>query len=629
MKKIGFILILTSLFFYSCNNDNDDMDNNLVSEIENENNDIASIVNHTIDFGNIPGKTQISKKFTFYNKYGKEITIDSTSFSSNNFKLQDSYIDEIIQDKESIEIILSNNTNNEFAEITKITDSLYIYYDQTKFIVPIKANVIPYNGFDFEFIINSINIPDSKIGESSTGTLKLSTNYDFDAKITIKYPDGYSGTKDTIIINGHKETEIDIIFSPKENKEYKSNIVFETLFGYSLSTEINAGIILPHFKYINKFNSTPHYIRLGISDITKTNYDIKRADSNNTSLYDQRFTNQASISGNSVINTEDILLNYNDTLIIHQAENIISISFAKWDSEIPDDFLELCINLIDANSIFLGSNIEIIPPNLFANTKIKNLNYAFKDCTNLKSLPQDLLSHTTELVDIVGIFQGCQSLENIPPDLFVTNPNISDFSSVFAQTKIKIIPNDLFKNNTKAKSFNSTFLDCQSLSAIPADLFKSNIEVTDFTSTFKNCTALTEIPKNLFSNNSKVSSFESTFENATNISVIGENLFPSSWIIIGTDPHTDINNGTADVEFYKIFEGITSFTYKTTSDFANIPGTIKSNQFLRLYLDDASYATTPRTIEASDGIYVWAGGKVLSSVVGYDFMPGPGFWLKK
>ncbi|MCT4613956.1 MAG: hypothetical protein N4A49_03660 [Marinifilaceae bacterium] len=628
MKRLSLILIIISIGLFSCNNEIDNLYNDPSNSNGNGNSGNELITKTSIDFGNFPNNMKISHKFIFTNDSDKDITIDSTGFFDNNFKLKNPPKNQSLKTKESIELEIENNTGTEFPETKEIQDSLYIYTDGTKHIIPIKGTPNPNNGSDFKITINSINIPSSELGKSSTGSLNLSTNYNFDTKIVLEFPEGYSSTKDTVNLIANQGNDVEIKFSPIEDKDYKSDLKIKTLFGYNTTTELNGKIVSPQFKYVNTFYGTPHGIRLGISDISNTNYDIRRGNSSTPSLYNQKFTNQASVSGNSVINTQDISLEYNDTLIIHQPENIISISFAKLKTEIPEDFLRFCINLVDAYALFYQSEIETVPEKLFANNpKILNLKYAFQDCEYLKSLPQDLLSHTTKLVNILGLFQGCTALESIPVGLFDTNLEIDDFDSVFRETKINSIPIDLFKNNTKAKTFSNTFLGCVNIPAIPANLFKTNTEVTSFLKTFMNCNELTEIPTNLFINNTKVSSFESTFEGNNKITIIGENLFPSSWTtILGSEPNVEISNGTDKVEFYKILEGVAQFKYKTSANFADIPPVIKSNRFFRVYFNP-DLGNEHGSIEAADGNYKWTGQKSVGSNSTYDFLPGSGSWV--
>jgi len=155
-----------------------------------------------------------------------------------------------------------------------------------------------------------------------------------------------------------------------------------------------------------------------------------------------------------------------------------------------------------------------------------SMDHLFESCTNLTSVPENLLANNPSMINFSSTFENCTSLQSIPADLFLNNQDATNFWATFANcTSLQGIPADLFTNNTNAVDFGLTFDDCTSIQGIPADLFDSNPSAYDFHGTFGGCTSLQSIPVTLFNNNTNVTSFDYAFNGCTGI---GTNL-PEWW----------------------------------------------------------------------------------------------------
>ena len=155
---------------------------------------------------------------------------------------------------------------------------------------------------------------------------------------------------------------------------------------------------------------------------------------------------------------------------------------------------------------------------------LSSIDNMFKDCINLKSIPEDIFDNSTDIKSAVSTFEGCTNLRTIPLGLFDNNINITTFENTFWKSGLTSIPIGLFNSNNKVTSFNSTFKSCYGLVSIPANLFSNNKLVVDFHATFARCAALTAIPNNLLVNNPTVQTYSYMFSECSGITNLPSNL---------------------------------------------------------------------------------------------------------
>ena len=230
-------------------------------------------------------------------------------------------------------------------------------------------------------------------------------------------------------------------------------------------------------------------------------------------------------------------------------------------------YIELCnvskIYEPEPDKVFVeysNSTLSEIPEWLFSKKIESRKISTFKNCKNIKTIPENLLRKNINLEDVQGIFSMCKGLTSIPEDLFKYNINISKFDYAFADcTGLKDIPEGLFKYNVNAKEFFRTFYNCTGLKSIPENLFKECRNAEYFYSTFEKCTGLTNIPENLFEHNTNANSFMSAFEGCSDISYIPDK-------IIETLKKVKENGGNAS----RVFIGCTS-----ASNYNSIPSYMK------------------------------------------------------
>ena len=113
-----------------------------------------------------------------------------------------------------------------------------------------------------------------------------------------------------------------------------------------------------------------------------------------------------------------------------------------------------------------------------------------------------------DLTDFSDAFKSCTSLQSIPENLFANNPDAISISYAFyGCTSLQSIPANLFANNRKVTNFFNTFLNCWNLTGESPYTMIDGQKVhiyeranypehfttpTDFKYTFSSCTGLTD-----------------------------------------------------------------------------------------------------------------------------------------
>lgn len=103
--------------------------------------------------------------------------------------------------------------------------------------------------------------------------------------------------------------------------------------------------------------------------------------------------------------------------------------------------------------------------------------YAFKDCTSLEEIPDNLFANCSQITTFTSTFEGCTSLKNIPENLFKNCPNVIDFGSTFMDSGITSLPQNLFNGCPAALFFNDTFAECENLTGKAIPLWNRRISI--------------------------------------------------------------------------------------------------------------------------------------------------------
>lgn len=90
--------------------------------------------------------------------------------------------------------------------------------------------------------------------------------------------------------------------------------------------------------------------------------------------------------------------------VFYNCKNIISI---------PENLFKYNINATTFDNAFAESGITSIPENLFANNpNITAVNYAFRNCTHLSNIPQNIINKCMSIHSRFSVFAGCTSASN-------------------------------------------------------------------------------------------------------------------------------------------------------------------------------------------------------------------------
>ena len=147
---------------------------------------------------------------------------------------------------------------------------------------------------------------------------------------------------------------------------------------------------------------------------------------------------------------------------------------------------------------YYNAKFSEIPEWLFSKKVTAEYMSAFRNCKNIRSIPENLFNECRNVKNFNFTFDGCTGITSIPENLFKYNTEAESFVNTFnGCTGIINIPESIFKHNTKVQQFHYTFSRCTGITSIPENLFKYNIENNFFTNTFDGCTGIINIPEKI------------------------------------------------------------------------------------------------------------------------------------
>jgi hypothetical protein len=206
---------------------------------------------------------------------------------------------------------------------------------------------------------------------------------------------------------------------------------------------------------------------------------------------------------------------------------------------VPEDLFSKCNELTDVRHCFSGcASLVSIPPNLFSNcpnvSGIVSFYECFSGCASLVSIPSNLFSSCDGLRGAAfgWCFANCSSLKSIPADLFSNCPSVSlveTFEYCFSGcSSLVTLPSKLFADCSSVYDFRNCFENCSSLSSVPFDLFSGCMKAMMFTSCFQNCSSLISVPSELFSSSPEAYHFTCCFSNCTSLTEVPVSIFDNN-----------------------------------------------------------------------------------------------------
>ncbi|MCD8206539.1 MAG: BspA family leucine-rich repeat surface protein [Bacteroidales bacterium] len=180
-------------------------------------------------------------------------------------------------------------------------------------------------------------------------------------------------------------------------------------------------------------------------------------------------------------------------------------------------------HLYSSNISSSGNPLPLTAVKQWGKTGLTDMQYAFRYCENLVSLPEHTGDAFADVTTFYYAFSHC-GITKIPTDIFEKCSEVKTFGSAFRGcSSLKNAPS--FENCTKVTTFDCAFYECTSLEEIPARMFNSPV-ATDISYVFYNCNALKSIPaEGIFINCPKADTFEGVFYNCTSLEEIPEGLF--------------------------------------------------------------------------------------------------------
>ncbi len=196
-------------------------------------------------------------------------------------------------------------------------------------------------------------------------------------------------------------------------------------------------------------------------------------------------------------------------------------------TSIPEDTTESFAEVESFYETFYGcSGLTEIPENLFKYaTKATDFSYCFSSCTGLTSIPENLLANCVSAEEFYSTFNGLTGVTEIPEKLFANCTKATTFQQVFrACSALTTVPEKLFANCPEVENFQDVFSACSSLESLPA-LFTNHPKATNFQTAFQNCPKLTDIDPNLFSGCTGATTFTQVFQQCSTLVAIPTGLF--------------------------------------------------------------------------------------------------------
>ena len=200
---------------------------------------------------------------------------------------------------------------------------------------------------------------------------------------------------------------------------------------------------------------------------------------------------------------------------------------------------------------------------------ITSMDGAFRNCSNLVTIPEGLFDKCTEITILEWTFSNCKNLQSIPKGLFDKCTEVTSFYWTFANCiSLQTIPEGLFDYNTKVTSFRGVF-GCSGITSIPEGLFDHCTEVTSFEDAFY-CTNITTVPTGLFDNNRKVTAWHEVFKGCTNLT--GESPYTTIQVD-GVDTKVHLYERELYPEYFTAPTNYSNCFYRCTglTDYSSIP----------------------------------------------------------
>ena len=150
---------------------------------------------------------------------------------------------------------------------------------------------------------------------------------------------------------------------------------------------------------------------------------------------------------------------------------------------IPNGLLNRAVNLLEASHFAKNSPIDTIPDYLFANCfLLKYLNDGFLG-TNITVIPANIFRMAVSLENVSGLFEFAGGITSVPEDLFYDCINLKRISNTFRGQLISTVPLKLFYYNDKLLSFSLTFEGCPITGRVPELWMRYPLGTSCFTNT--------------------------------------------------------------------------------------------------------------------------------------------------
>ena len=143
--------------------------------------------------------------------------------------------------------------------------------------------------------------------------------------------------------------------------------------------------------------------------------------------------------------------------------------------------------------------------------KVEKMNYMFRGCIHLKSIPNNLEWNTANAYNMNHMFCNCQNLEDISPLSKLDFSKVNDMNNIFAEcSSLKDISNFSIENAPNVEDISYMFFNCINLNTLPKKLGFNENKITDISCMFYNTQLKAENIKSKFLDNNRYQKADKT-----------------------------------------------------------------------------------------------------------------------
>lgn len=197
-------------------------------------------------------------------------------------------------------------------------------------------------------------------------------------------------------------------------------------------------------------------------------------------------------------------------------------------TDLPENLFAGCPSVTSFYAVFYGCiRLTVVPEGMFLSAHMAtNFSQLFYGCAALTEVPAGLLEPAENLESLTSAFYGCKRLAVAPriPTRRITSLSEAFYNCQSLSELPELLPGE--GENRLQVTFNRTFESCSGLTLLPAGYFDGiKNRIGNLSMTFRGCTGLQYIPDRLLAGLPECKVIDRCFENCTSLVSVGEAVF--------------------------------------------------------------------------------------------------------